>query len=60
MIGMAARYFDLGREDVICTISNDSLDLYRSRLEEMPRRGCLPRYRRHPVHAAGIAGQLID
>jgi hypothetical protein len=48
MIGMAARHFDLGRENVICTIFNDSLDLYRSRLEEVRQRGRLPRGRRRP------------
>jgi cysteine synthase len=32
-----ARYFEFGREDVVVTVFTDSLDLYRSRLEERSR-----------------------
>jgi len=57
----AARYFELGREDVICTIFTDSLDLYRSRLEEMRRsRGAYREIDAARDHAAVVAGQGID
>jgi hypothetical protein len=57
----AARYFELGREDVICTIFTDSLDLYRSRLEEMRRdRGPYREIDAARDHAAVIAHQGID
>jgi cysteine synthase len=57
----AARYFELGREDVICTIFTDSLDLYRSRLEEMRQsRGPYREIDAARDHAAVIAGQGID
>jgi cysteine synthase len=57
----AARYFELGREDVICTIFTDSLDLYRSRLEEMRRsRGAYREIDAVRDHAAVVAGQGID
>jgi cysteine synthase A len=57
----AARYFELGREDVILTIFTDSVGLYRSRLEEM-RGDCGP-YREIDAardHAAVIGRQGID
>ena len=44
-----AKYFELGPEDVICTILTDSVELYRSRLEEMRR-----------DHAAVIGHQGMD
>jgi len=57
----AARYFELGREDVICTIFTDSLDLYRSRLDEMRQsRGAYREIDAARDHAAVIAGQGID
>jgi len=57
----AARYFELGREDVICTIFTDSLDLYHSRLEEMRlSRGPYREINAARDHAAVIAGQGID
>jgi cysteine synthase len=57
----AARYFELGPEDVICTIFTDSLDLYRSRLEEMRRsKGIYREMDAARDHAAVIAGQGID
>ena len=56
-----ARYFELGREDVIGTIFTDSHDLYRSRLEEMRRdRGPYRELDAARDHAAVIAGQGID
>jgi len=56
-----ARYFELGPDDVICTIFTDSLDLYRSRLEEMRRnRGPYREIDAARDHAAVIAGQGID
>jgi cysteine synthase A len=33
-----AKYYELGREDVILTICTDSMEHYRSRLEEMRER----------------------
>jgi len=57
----AARFFELGRGDVICSIFTDSLDLYRSRLEEMRRsRGAYREIDAARDHAALIAGQGID
>jgi cysteine synthase len=57
----AARYFELGREDVICTIFTDSLDLYHSRLEEMRRdRGPYREIDAARDHAAVIGHQGID
>jgi stalled ribosome alternative rescue factor ArfA len=51
----------LGPEDVICTIFTDSLDLYRSRLEEMRRsKGIYREMDAARDHAAVIAGQGID
>lgn len=32
-----ARYYDLGPDDLVVTIATDSVDMYRSRLEEMNR-----------------------
>lgn len=57
----AARYFELGPEDVILTIFTDSLDLYRSRLDEMRlSRGAYREIDAARDHAAVIAGQGID
>ena len=57
----AARYFELGKKDVIFTIFTDSLDLYRSRLEEMRRsRGTYREIHAARDHAAVVAGQGID
>jgi cysteine synthase len=57
----AARFFELRREDVILTIFTDSLDLYRSRLEEMRRsRGTYSDVDAARDHAAVIAHQGID
>jgi cysteine synthase len=56
-----ARYFELGPKDVICTIFTDSLDLYRSRLEEMRRdRGPYREIDAARDHAAVIGHQGID
>jgi cysteine synthase A len=56
-----ARYFELGREDVILTVFTDSLDLYRSRLEEMRRsRGPYREIDAARDHAAVVASQGID
>ncbi len=56
-----ARFFELGREDVILTIFTDSVDLYRSRLEEMRRdRGPYREIDAARDHAAVVAGQGID
>ena len=56
-----ARYFELGREDVIVTVFTDSVDLYRSRLEEMGQsRGAYREIDAARDHAAVIAGQGID
>ncbi|HEX7611351.1 MAG TPA: pyridoxal-phosphate dependent enzyme [Candidatus Limnocylindrales bacterium] len=57
----AARYFELGPDDVICTVFTDSLDLYRSRLEEMREsRGPYREIDAARDHAAVIAHQGID
>jgi len=57
----SARYFELGPDDVICTIFTDSLDLYRSRLEEMRRdRGPYREIDAARDHAAVIGRQGTD
>jgi len=57
----AARYFDLGKEDVVLTVFTDSLDLYRSRLEEMRRdKGAYREIDAARDHAAVIGHQGID
>jgi len=57
----AARYFELGREDIILTIFTDSLDFYRSRIEEMRRdRGPYREVDAARDHAAVIERQGID
>ncbi len=56
-----ARYFELGPDDVICTIFTDSVELYRSRLEEMRRdRGPYREIDAARDHAAVIGHQGID
>ncbi len=57
----AARYFELGPDDVIVTIFTDSVDLYRSRLEELARdRGPYREIDAARDHAAVIGAQGID
>ena len=52
---------ELGPEDVIVTIFTDSVDLYRSRLEEMNRsRGAYREIDAARDHAAVIDGQGTD
>ncbi len=56
-----ARYFELCREDVIVTILTDSVDLYRSRLEEMGQsRGPYREIDAARDHAAVIGHQETD
>jgi cysteine synthase len=56
-----AKYFELGAEDVICTIFTDSVELYRSRLEEMRRdRGAYTEMDAARDHAAVIGHQGMD
>ena len=57
----AARYFELGREDIVFTVFTDSLDLYRSRLDEMRlSRGVYREIDAARDHAAVVAGQRTD
>ncbi len=56
-----ARYFEMGRADAILTIFTDSVDLYRSRLEEMNRsRGAYREVDAARDYAAVIEGQKTD
>jgi cysteine synthase A len=56
-----AKYFELGADDIICTIFTDSLDLYRSRLEEMRQdRGPYREIDAARDHAAAIGHQGMD
>jgi len=57
----AARYFELGKDDVVLTIFTDSLELYRSRLEEMRRdKGAYREIDAARDHAAVIERQGTD
>ena len=56
-----AKYFELGADDVICTIFTDSVELYRSRLEEMRQdRGPYSDMDAARDHAAVIGHQGMD
>jgi cysteine synthase len=56
-----ARYFELGPDDVIVTIFTDSVDLYRSRLEELGRdHGAYREIDAARDHAAVIGHQGMD
>ena len=56
-----AKYFDLGEQDVIFTVFTDSIDLYKSRLEEL--RGERGAYRSKDAvgdYAGSLAHQGVD
>jgi cysteine synthase len=56
-----AKYFEFGADDVICTIFTDSVELYRSRLEEMRQdRGAYTEMDAARDHAAVIGHQGMD
>ena len=56
-----AKYFELGENDVVLTIFTDSVDLYRSRLEELRReRGDYSEIEAARDHAGPVLHQGID
>jgi cysteine synthase len=56
-----ARYFDLGEQDVILTVFTDSMDLYKSRLEELrEERGAYRSKDAVADHAGPLAHQGVD
>ena len=56
-----AKYFELGKEDMIFTIFTDSEDLYRSRLSELAaERGAYHRDDALRDHAGPLAHQSVD
>jgi hypothetical protein len=56
-----AKYFELTEEDVIFTIFTDSVDLYRSRLEELRREhGAYSTIEAAKDHAGPLAHQSFD
>jgi cysteine synthase len=56
-----AKYFELTEDDVVFTIFTDSIDLYRSRLEELRREhGAYSTIEAAKDHAGPLAHQSID
>ena len=56
-----AKYFELAEDDVVFTIFTDSVDLYRSRLEELRKeRGAYSTIEAAKDHAGPLAHQSID
>ena len=56
-----AKYFELTEDDVVFTIFTDSVDLYRSRLEELRKeRGAYSTIEAAKDHAGPLAHQSID
>jgi hypothetical protein len=58
-----AKYYELGHEDVVATVLTDSVDMYRSRLEELRERASGGEYRTVDAavdFAAGLLGESTD
>ncbi len=57
----AARYWELGEDDVICTVFTDSVDMYRSRLQELTaERGAFTMVDAARAHAGSLEHQGVE